>query len=250
MKSAIVLFHQGWTDILNCLPLVRHYCSNYDKVVLYVREDSAYFLGFFGKEIKNLQIEYVNKNLLNQNGFLNQIKRIHRDSDFLFHGEQDRFREDEYRSTFFNNQSKHFALRFYECYGLDRSCVNSNFYFTRQYHLENQIYNDFVEQYGKEYNITHSTKERPISLNTSIPTINLGILTANPFVYLKVLEEAVEIHVVDSFWATFCFLNEESESLFFKKQKPIYLYCLNRSGGLLPNDQVVSKYKNWRVICN
>ena len=250
MKTAVILFHQGWTDILNCLPLVKHYCSSYDKVILYVRKDSVYFLDFFDQQIKKLQIEYVDKSLLNEYNFLNQIKKIHENSDFLFHGEQDRFRDDEYRSIFYKDPTKHFALRFYECYGLDRNYVNSNFSFVRQEHLENKIYNEFVEHHGKEYIITHSTKEMPIKLNTSIPVIDLSVLTVNPFIYLKVLEGATEIHVVDSFWAIFCFLNEESDSLFFKKEKPIYLYYLNRHGGLLPNDQVVSKYKNWRVICN
>lgn len=250
MKSAVVLFHQGWTDILNCLPLVKHYCSNYEKVILYVRKDSEYFLDLFNRQIENLHIEFVDKNLLNQNSFINKIKELHKTSHFLFHGEQDRLREDEYRSTFFSDPSRHFALRFYDCYGLNRSHLNSNFCFTREEDLEDEIYKNFTQQYGKDYILTHSTREREINLKTNLPVVDLGGMNINPFVYLKVLEGAKEIHVVDSFWAIFCFLIEEGQSLFCVKERPIYLYCLNRPGGLLPNDKVVSKYKNWRIVCN
>lgn len=39
-KEGILYFHQGWTDIINCLALINYYGSLYDKIYLIMRADA------------------------------------------------------------------------------------------------------------------------------------------------------------------------------------------------------------------
>lgn len=250
MKNAILLFHQGWTDILNCMPLINHYSRHYKKIFLYIREDSTELVDFFCKQIINVEIFYVQKNLINKHFFINSLQEKHFDSDLLIHGEFDRFRIDKFKNAFSRNSNDHFAVRFYKNYNLNRNLLNSRLSFARDQALENKVYDEFTKEHGFDYVLKHSSKEKEITISSPFKTVELGGLTTNPFHYLKVLEEAKEIHVIDSMWAILCFLMEEKEKMFLKNDKKIVLYYLNRPGGLLPNDNVVSNYHNWRVECN
>lgn len=250
MRGGILLFHQGWTDIINCLPLISYYCTKYEKLFLYIRDDSRELVSFFCDQIENAEVLFVQKNLLNNNKFINSLTKKHSGCDLLIHGESDYLRNDQYRFAFASNNKKHFATRFYNNYDLDRNFLNSKIHFERDREAEERVYENFISTHGQEYVLKHSTEERVITINHPLKIVELGGLTTNPFYYLKVLENSAEIHVIDSFWATFCFLMEEKEKMFSKNNKKITLYYLNRPGGLLPNDNIVSKYHNWSVNCN
>ena len=60
-KEGILYFHQGWTDIINCLALINYYCNIYDKIYLIIRNDSDQLINFYTKDITNIQIFYEEK---------------------------------------------------------------------------------------------------------------------------------------------------------------------------------------------
>ena len=73
MKSAVLLFHQGWTDIINCFPLINHYSTQYEKVFLYIREDSVELVNFFCNQINNVDVFYVPKSSIDKYFFVNSL---------------------------------------------------------------------------------------------------------------------------------------------------------------------------------
>ena len=40
-KKGFIYFHQGWTDIINCLALINYYCERYNKIYLYPDHTSS-----------------------------------------------------------------------------------------------------------------------------------------------------------------------------------------------------------------
>ena len=63
-KKGILYFHQGWTDIINCLALINYYCNLYEYIYLIIRDDSKELINFYKKNINNLQIFYEEKKIL------------------------------------------------------------------------------------------------------------------------------------------------------------------------------------------
>ena len=46
-KEGILFFHQGWTDIINCLALIKYYCNLFNKLYLIIRKDSNKIINFY-----------------------------------------------------------------------------------------------------------------------------------------------------------------------------------------------------------
>jgi hypothetical protein len=40
MKYGLLIFHQGWTDIMNCFGMVTHNAKQYDILYVFYREDA------------------------------------------------------------------------------------------------------------------------------------------------------------------------------------------------------------------
>ncbi len=59
--NGILYFHQGWTDIVNCLALINYYCNLYYKIYLIMRNDAKLLIDFYTKDVNNLQIFYEEK---------------------------------------------------------------------------------------------------------------------------------------------------------------------------------------------
>jgi hypothetical protein len=97
---------------------------------------------------------------------------------------------------------------------------------------------------------------RNIKRKTNINYINLHGKATDCFLYIKILEYAKEIHVVDSFWAQFCYLLDAKYALF--KNKPVYVYpfvTTERWGGLFKDIAYKEEFKlepvdlpNWKIV--
>jgi hypothetical protein len=236
MKGCIY-FHQGWTDIINCLPLINYYANSYDELALVIREDSKpivdYYTRYFSKP--NLNVIYVPKNILDTSMF-----RIPEEYKLLYHGYHDRWREDVYKNRFMS-EKMYFAKGFYEYYDIPFSTKVECFKLERDHVLEESKYQDFIDKYGEEYILFHDDQNTPggdtgINLNDILKdspnAINLNGITDNVFSYIKILENAKEIHLVDSIWAATCYLIDGKYKLFSNKN--IYLYAFKtRGGGLM-----------------
>ena len=107
IKNGILYFHQGWTDIINCIAIINYYCKLYDLIYLIMREDAKELVNFYVKNIKNIKIFYEEKININENGIpfvINKYKNLNlENNDFIGIGVHDILRNDKYK----NNLAKH-----------------------------------------------------------------------------------------------------------------------------------------------
>ena len=223
-KNGILYFHQGWTDIINCLALINYYCKLYDKIYLIIREDAKQMIDFYTKDLKNLEIYYIVKNILDNQNINEYLKNNYKnldiqDIDFLGIGGHDHLRNDKYKNTFVE-KSGFFVNKFFTSYEIPYITRINDFTFNRNKELEQNKYNEFINKYGKEYILYHETIEK-YDKNKKI--VNLNGISNIFFDMIKVLENAIEIHLLDSVWGAFIYQLDAKYKLF--QSKKIILYA-------------------------
>jgi len=243
MTKGYFYAHQGWTDIINCFPLINYYSKKYDKLICFYREDSYELVSYYISQFDNVTFQSIK-----------QIPAII-DGDILFHGMHDCYRNDKFKNAFaHSNQMEHFVSRFYNLYHISYYEIINNFYFKRNIELEESEYQKFIEEYGINYILYHEPKYYPINLklsdNNLYQKINLDGRVSNVFSYIKILENSKELHLVDSTWASMCYLLDAKYEIF--KNKKIFLYPYERSGGLLKDKNQINlnpiNLKNWTIV--
>jgi len=241
--SGIIYFHQGWTDIINCLSLLNYYSEKYIQIYLVIRSDSKELVDFYTNNIKNLTVFYEDISTTNSNAIqfvINKYPNLNlQNSDFIAIGGHDHCRKDEY-----NNKFEHidgcFVKGFYESYNIPYIIRVNYFIVTRDYELEDKIYNNFINLYGSNYILYHEVIE---DYNKDIPIVNLNGKTNIFFDYIKILENAIEIHLLDSVWAVLIYLLDCKYQLF--NNKKIFLY--NKRGYRKMFEEPI-KLENWIII--
>lgn len=230
--------HQGFTDIVNSLPLIDYYLSlGYKNVRLRCNGPASPI------------VDYYSRNKSRGDDGNNTVKVI-------THGFGDlsgAFRHD------IGLGDSHFVKLFYTSYGIPYEVRVDCFNLDRDAELEESTYQNFVEEHGSKYNLSHfdpnpysaTAPIRFISKDTK--SINLNGITNNPFAFIKVLENAEEIHLIDSVWASVVYLLDAKYKLFHNKT--IYLYPFsqdNRHGGnIWHKDQTrLEPYhlEHWKII--
>jgi len=223
IKNGILYFHQGWTDIINCLALINYYCNLYDKIFLIMREDAKELINFYVKDIKNIKILYEEKKNINVQGIsfvINKYKNLNlENNDFLAIGCHDHLRNDKYKNSI-NKTSCFFVTKFYTSYEIPYITRIKDFTFIRNKELEENKYIEFINKYGKEYILYHETIE---NYNKNITIVNLNGISNIFFDMIKVLENAIEIHLLDSVWGAFIYQLDAKYKLF--QNKKIILYA-------------------------
>lgn len=236
MNRGIFYTHQGWTDLVACLPLISYYSKIYKELFVLSRDDARSFMDYYTRQHTNVINIYKQKELLDRYEF-----SLEPGLDILFHGGHDVLRSDEFRNRFNMNHSNHFGRKFYECYDIDFEKKVEEFSILRDESIEDAVLKNFTDKYGNDFILYHENSNT-IGGNTGITLsdfsngskrwVHLQSITNNFFDHLKVLELAEELHLVDSVWATVCYLLDTKYGLF--KDKKIYLYPFkNRDGGLL-----------------
>jgi hypothetical protein len=221
-NSGILYFHQGWTDIINCLGLINYYCNIYDNIYLIMRDDAKEIIDFYTKDINNLQILYEEKKNLHSNGIQfvsNKYNNIDlQNCDFLGIGGHDLCRKDNYINKF-RYIDNCFVKGFYESYNIPYIIRIDNFEFIRNYELEENTYNNFINKYGSSYILYHEVIE---NYNQKYPIINLNGISNIFFDYIKVLENAIEIYLLDSVWGALVYQLDAKYKLFHNKKIVLY----------------------------
>jgi len=247
MKKGFLAFHQGWTDIINCLPLIDYYLEYYDELKVFAKAEAReLFLYYIRNKPPVSLIHHENeKDDLIKNP---EYKR-------LFHGFFDGGRDDSFVGAF-HKSNEHFVKRFYTSYNIDYETRVKYFCLDRDVELEEKMFQDFTSKYGKDYILVHDTAhERPINICKTNKHINIGSTTSNFFSMIKVLENAKEIHVIDSVWGSLCYLLDCKYGLF--KHIPVKIYPFlaegtERSGGCLKTkyEKVLEPFHpaNWEIV--
>lgn len=237
MKQGILYFHQGWSDIFNSLSLIDFYYESYDKIKILIRADANKMVEFYTKNKPKIEIIYlygsnsvhpIKIHKLQEEEVLNILES--NTSDILFHGEFDKWRNDKYHRSWEKSFTDTTWMKnFYSAYNIDPSVRLTRFNFERDLNMEEKNYNDFIYKYGRDYILYHYD-EFSISGKTKISLIdekNLSHVQLNGssesfFEYIKILENAKELHLVDSVWGVFCYILQGRLGLF--EDKKIYLY--------------------------
>ena len=150
-KKCIILFHQGWTDIILCIGLVFYNLKYYDEIYLLIRDDSKDMISFIFRNNDNVKTIFIKKNYLdNSNVRKNHIYNISSkysisDDNILLYGgclsHGGYGKHNNYKSFKCIGGSKDY---FYSTYNIDSTeCINS-FNISRDYTLENNKYEEFV----------------------------------------------------------------------------------------------------------
>jgi hypothetical protein len=191
----------------------------------------------------------------------NRLVEIH-GGDALFHGFHDRYRFDAYKNAFSSyyhargrssEQDVHFVRIFYEAYGIPYISRVNGFCVSRDPELEHRVQTNFRDRYGSEYVLCHAgTGDRRVSMPefSQTKTVNLDGIADNPFEMLAVLENARELHLTDSLWASLCYLLDAKYRLF--QNIPVFLYPFaERSGGCCRNRDIMKlepiDLPNWSI---
>lgn len=253
MKDKCILyFHQGWTDIINCLGIITYYSAMYKITYLIMRKDAKPLIDYYTRDKINVKLLYEDKkNILDarQNSFQYVINNypeldLHH-ADILGIGIHDRCRNDKYKNAFLKKKVKgnnFFVNLFYDCYDIPYINRIDEFKITRDTKLENSVYNDFINKYGEDYILFHEIIQNNDNKCKNI--INLNGITNNIFEYIKVLEHAKEIHLLDSIWGALIYQLDSKYHLF--KDKKIVLYAKR---GYIPMFTEPYILSNW-IICN
>ena len=274
--KGFVYFQQGWTDIIICLSLIDFYLKNHDHLTVVVRSDAKNFFDFYVRNKKNVTPLYIqtdngryygniNKGDVSEiqyhpNGASGNIMIPH-DYNLLCHAEHDKFREDKYRhywgsNNFKNKSSRHFSEMFYTFYDIPFDEKVYSFSLDRDFDLEDKTYSQFISENTKNYVLYHDDQENHLHGSLHVSTkidfenildgynyVNLNKKSNKFFDYIKVIENAKEIHLVDSIWAGICYQIDAKYGVF--KNIPIYLYSKRGHSFMF---EYPIKLENWTIL--
>lgn len=244
--NCALTFHQGWTDIINSLPLIDYYGKKdeYDKVFVLCKEKAKEIVDYYIKDKDFVNVIYCNEDYEIDNN-IEELKKSN--TTIVSHGFFDRHRDDEFRHSFNCSMEYHFVKAFYENYNIPYTERIESFNLSRDRELEENFYNKFIEKYGEDYSLFHTNED----LTQRGDFINLNNITSNIFETIKVIENAKEIRLIDSIWASMIYLLDCKYNL-FKDIKITICSFTDRSGGLLPNndDNIIEPIHlpNWKII--
>jgi len=253
-RDGLLIIHQGWTDIVNCLALINYYCRQYNALFVYMRPDAKHLINFYIKSLTNVKILYcpigikrIKKYLVKRYPYINKAK-------LLGIGRYDNIRNDSYKYAFCINKHLNdcFVKKFYVSYDIPYMTRIDDFNIERDYELENKKYEDFILEHGTNYVLCHNTIEDYNSIQqkkykneniSSTSIVKLSEITTIFFDMIKVLENAKEIHVIDSVWASIIYHLNAKYNLF--ENKTIYLYAKR---GYIKMFSEPIKLDNWILI--
>lgn len=250
--KACIYFHQGWTDIAMCMGLINYYRTMYSSVNVIIRSDARALVDYYVRTLDNTEVTYIdtdsgryygqirtnctNSTVVYQDGII----KIPTEYAIMFHAEHDKYREDCYKGIwdqpYRHPTTKHFSEMFYVFYGIDFLNRITHFTVERDLVLEEEVYSNFVETNGRDYVLYHddennsqyghhhvSTKLDFDRSNKHYSYVNLNRASNIFFDYIKVFQNAKEIHLVDSIWG--CLLYQLDAKYNILQGKQVNLYC-------------------------
>ena len=177
--------HQGLGDAVVCNSLVREYCKNNTHVTYFCKKPYYESVGYMLRDIKNIKVlpideDYINS-YIHQNNFDNVVR------------------------IGFSNLTPfvEFDKQMYEQAGLEHNLRWDGFYLKRNLQAEDIVYKNFINS-DEPYIFIHEDVSRDYVINRSyIQNKNIRVIepswfTDNIFLYAKIIENATEVHCIDS----------------------------------------------------
>jgi hypothetical protein len=216
----------GLGDMILCNAIIRNICKHYEQVVAFVKPEYSQSISFMYRDLKNLELITINEvdidNILSSVDIDNKI--------WVGFGNIEHLLE---------------AFRFDECFykqvGLKFDRRWSDFYVDRDLKEEKKLLERFNLKPG-EYIFVHDDSIRGYNISDRFFSSDLQIFRPdqseqNIFNYCTILENAKEIHVMDS-----CF-KHVADSLYLTNDLFYHVYV--RGTG---NHHVTNSRNSWRYI--
>ena len=225
MEQGVILFHQGWTDIINCIGLVHYLSVRYEKLYIMIREDAIDLILYAFRDYLDsiIPIAIHRESLADVHPYdiLKTAGINATQIDIHIHGIYDVYRTDIYSKVYNNarNNGMCFVESFYTPYNISYSVRTDWFSVTRDKKRETLVYELFTNRYGTDYSLKHGIDIE----STFYPIIELDCISDYFFDMICVLEHAKEIHVIDSVWAAVIYHLQAKYGIC--SSTPIYLSC-------------------------
>jgi hypothetical protein len=251
-----LVYHQGWTDIINSSALIHYYTVKYNKLYIMIKTSSLELHKYITRSYKN--IDFINIGEENhENTVCSIINNIRLDNNNLFIKENDvhliglydKFKLDSSFNSFVSlGNGRDFVRKFYIAYNIPFIVRVNYFSIERDFEKENALYQNIVKT--DSYTVTHLKETNNIQIkkdylnsiakNTSY---ELNGICDCMFDAIKILEKANEMHLIDSVWAAVCYHLDVKYRLF--KDIPIIIHCL-RGHKLMFQEPIL--LPNWKFI--
>jgi hypothetical protein len=245
---ALLMFHQGWTDIVNCLPLINWYSRKYSKLYVILREDATNVGLFYVRGLRNVVPIFIPKQQLDINPFAHVDIKHHKITHFEFIGHYDdrRLDNDPYNRAYsrLNEKTDYpFEKLFYESYDIPYIERVNSFQLYRDVEGEEAYYNKMVKR--EPYICVHATSTYAVvpECDGDYDTIELAESTTTFFDAIRVLQHAKSIHVIDSVWAGVCYMIDAKYGML--ENVPVFIYC-HRDFYRMFTQPV--KLPNWTIV--
>lgn len=220
--DAVLLFHQGWTDIFNCLALIGYYTPYFTTLHVIHRMDATDLLETYCAQFENVVLHPIHINQFTElfcvGDSIHSHGRLHKffgldptTVKILGHGLMDIHRNDVYKGVYgpaVDDRSVFFVDAFYSPYSIHPQTRIIEFVWTRNSFLEKPVYDKFVAIYGTQYSLKHGVPA------TEDGQIELGESSTNFLDTIHVLENAKSMILLDSVWAVFVYLLQAKYNLF------------------------------------
>ncbi len=120
-ETGTMLFHQGFTDIVNCLPLINIFSKKFKKINLIMRDDFKEIVDFYLNQFSNVEACYHEKFKIDNH--LSQVISLYSEnSTMLIFGMYDGYRTHEYINAYGGAPANMFFVEsFYTPYDVDYS---------------------------------------------------------------------------------------------------------------------------------
>jgi hypothetical protein len=190
MKVSLMT-HFGWTDIINTLALITYYQRLGFEVTFVCSYEQRKLVEYYCRGT-NAHVHAVLHN--RTTGMVTGLIK----PPVFTHGVFDNMRDDKYKNIW-SNTIEHidFVVDFYELYNIVRSVRWTLFEFIRDMDAEDA----FVKKMGSPRIVQHGDIGREIAGAVRLDEQSDVILDG-----ISVLQQADEIHVIDSVWCALCYI--------------------------------------------
>ena len=257
-EKAYLFIHQGFGDLFNLIGLINYYSIDFDKIVLFALNESRLkVLESIYENNKNIKVCIPNfeKNVISKNTCFNcmmspslnncrrnnsiKCKTVNYDNlNVILTGSFKNYKEWE----IFKLKEFSFAHAFYSYNKINFDARFEYFHIFNNKQEEQRVYDKFIKIHGKDYILIHEDNQRNILIGKKFNNcVNLNKISKTFFDTIKVLENTLEIHLIDSIWACFIFLLDKKFFLF--KDKPIFVYLKRGYKEMFENAP-----SNWKII--
>jgi len=191
MKNILLYHHLGLGDHIICNGLVREYCKKYEQVAIFSKPHNYASVSFMFRDLPNLTVIQGDDKFARRFMLLNKFRLARPRYDYV------KIVSHEFLER---HQNSSFDKEFYKIAGIDFVKKWDSFFVKRE--RERELFNQVVQK--GDYIFVHEDVPRGYIVNKKLIRKDYAIFiperksTDNIFDYCTIIEEAKEVHVIDS----------------------------------------------------